>query len=487
MKRTLIVGAGQACATILTEIFNAKHSPYEDDKISAEYDPVCIVDDNRRFIGREINGIRVVGMTYEIPSIVAKYKIEQIIFAIPSCEDEERKRILGICSASNVPVKIIPFIGNLIFDESRTKLVHQIRDISKELVKGLDIELYTLDKYSVDANFIEKLAEWNTTDSETYSCELPYSFEDRNSYSAYGVVIKNMPEGYVYTFSGENSKCFPVDYRPMTIWTDIINGNDTHEHEYVIRIEKEGTEHNYVTSTKTNTQTNVTTETSAIHQTLEGIIEFPAEGKFPMKFKVVDEASKELVKGLDIELYTLDKYSVDANFIEKLAEWNTTDSETYSCELPYSFEDRNSYSAYGVVIKNMPEGYVYTFSGENSKCFPVDYRPMTIWTDIINGNDTHEHEYVIRIEKEGTIHNPVTSSVSDSDVITTTTAAEPVNGDANCDFEVDMSDAVLIMQSIANPSKYKLTDQGSKNADMDGDGVTNADALAIQKKLLKLD
>ena len=136
MKRTLIVGAGQACATILTEIFNAKHSPYEKDKISAEYDPVCIVDDNRRFIGREINGIRVVGMTYEIPSIVAKYKIEQIIFAIPSCEDEERKRILGICSASNVPVKIIPFIGNLIFDESRTKLVHQIRDIKIEDLLG---------------------------------------------------------------------------------------------------------------------------------------------------------------------------------------------------------------------------------------------------------------------------------------------------------------------------------------------------------------
>ena len=60
-------------------------------------------------------------------------------------------------------------------------------------------------------------------------------------------------------------------------------------------------------------------------------------------------------------------------------------------------------------------------------------------------------------------------------------------GDANCDFEVDMSDAVLIMQSIANPSKYKLTTQGSFNADTDGDGITSGDALAIQKKLLKLD
>ncbi len=244
---------------------------------------------------------------------------------------------------------------------------------------------------------------------------------------------------------------------------------------------------NQITTTKPESPQTITTTPAIKRPTLEEVVEFPTEGKFPMKFTVVDEANKEVVKGLDIELYTLDEYSVDANFIEKLGEWNTTDSETYSCELPYSFENKDSYSAYGVVIKNMPEGYVYTFSGENSKCFPVDYRPMTIWTDVINGNDTHEHEYVIRIEKEGTIHNPVTSSVSDSDVITTTTAAEPVNGDANCDFEVDMSDAVLIMQSIANPSKYKLTDQGSKNADMDGDGVTNADALAIQKKLLKLE
>ena len=61
------------------------------------------------------------------------------------------------------------------------------------------------------------------------------------------------------------------------------------------------------------------------------------------------------------------------------------------------------------------------------------------------------------------------------------------SGDSNGDGRIDMSDAVLIMQTIANPSKYKLNEQGSKNADMDDDGVTNLDALAIQKKLLKLE
>lgn len=69
----------------------------------------------------------------------------------------------------------------------------------------------------------------------------------------------------------------------------------------------------------------------------------------------------------------------------------------------------------------------------------------------------------------------------------TINADDYIKGDANCDGTVDMSDAVLIMQSIANPDRYKLTAQGSFNADTDGDGITSGDALAIQKKLLKLE
>lgn len=44
------------------------------------------------------------------------------------------------------------------------------------------------------------------------------------------------------------------------------------------------------------------------------------------------------------------------------------------------------------------------------------------------------------------------------------------------------------MQTLSNPSKFKLTDQGRINADCYnvGDGVTNADALAIQKYKLSL-
>ncbi len=59
-------------------------------------------------------------------------------------------------------------------------------------------------------------------------------------------------------------------------------------------------------------------------------------------------------------------------------------------------------------------------------------------------------------------------------------------GDANGDKEVDMSDVVLIMQSLANPDKYKLSDTGLFNADVceAGGGITSNDALEIQKFLL---
>lgn len=69
-------------------------------------------------------------------------------------------------------------------------------------------------------------------------------------------------------------------------------------------------------------------------------------------------------------------------------------------------------------------------------------------------------------------------------------------GDANCDGSVDLSDAVLIMQYVANPDKFGLTgtdthhitDQGLKNGDVSGksDGLTSKDALAIQKFTLKM-
>ena len=59
-------------------------------------------------------------------------------------------------------------------------------------------------------------------------------------------------------------------------------------------------------------------------------------------------------------------------------------------------------------------------------------------------------------------------------------------GDTNCDGHVDLADAILIMQSLANPDKYVVSPKGKTNGDVDWSvkGLTANDALTIQEFLL---
>ncbi len=133
-KRTMIIGGGQACKMLLKEIHNAQNSPNENH--SAMFTPVCILDDDPKKIGTEIGGVTVVGTTAEVLKYVTEQQIEQIIFAIPSCLEDESQRILNLCSKTEVSIKIIPFIGNLIFDDEKSTLLGQVRDIRVEDLLG---------------------------------------------------------------------------------------------------------------------------------------------------------------------------------------------------------------------------------------------------------------------------------------------------------------------------------------------------------------
>lgn len=74
------------------------------------------------------------------------------------------------------------------------------------------------------------------------------------------------------------------------------------------------------------------------------------------------------------------------------------------------------------------------------------------------------------------------STTKDNGDNPTTSEGKYLKGDANTDDKIDVADAVLIMQSLSNGDDYKLSEQGAKNADVNDDGgVTNADALEIQK------
>ena len=132
-KRTMIIGAGSAGETIVREIFSTRELPEAKD---APYEPVCIVDDDASKLGTVICGVEVIGTSHDIEQLVKEKDIQQIIFAIPSCPENERQRILDICSKTSLPVKVIPFISDVVFNDENNRIVDQIHDIRVEDLLG---------------------------------------------------------------------------------------------------------------------------------------------------------------------------------------------------------------------------------------------------------------------------------------------------------------------------------------------------------------
>lgn len=130
-RRVLLIGAGDAASTLLHEVFKSR---------SQEMNIVCCVDDAPEKVGRSIMGIEIMGTTEDIPELVERCEIETILLAIPTLDDENKKRILSICNKTKCNLRILPDIVKLIADGK--DLLSRVRDVRVEDVLGRDeIEL----------------------------------------------------------------------------------------------------------------------------------------------------------------------------------------------------------------------------------------------------------------------------------------------------------------------------------------------------------
>lgn len=132
-ERTLIVGAGRAGQMILQEIMNSRNDL---NNPSHKIMPVCFADDDVSKLHTKINGVEVLGTCPEIPRICADYQISNIIVAIPSCEEDEKRKILDYCSATECKIKVIPYISELLFDDKNKPLISQAKEIRIEDLLG---------------------------------------------------------------------------------------------------------------------------------------------------------------------------------------------------------------------------------------------------------------------------------------------------------------------------------------------------------------
>ena len=124
-RRTLLIGAGDAASTLLHEQFK---------KPSPDMNILCCVDDAPEKQGRYIMGIQIMGTTEDIPEIVEQCEIESILLAIPTMDEENKRRVLSICNKTKCNIKILPDIVKMITDGK--DLASRIRDVKVEDLLG---------------------------------------------------------------------------------------------------------------------------------------------------------------------------------------------------------------------------------------------------------------------------------------------------------------------------------------------------------------
>ena len=219
--------------------------------------------------------------------------------------------------------------------------------------------------------------------------------------------------------------------------------------------------------------------------------EFPVKTDRETVIKIKEFYTGESMKGgFDITLNKIDK---DGKTVSKIGHWDKDKTE-YSVVIPCEYKTLEDHDDFKIEIVGLPDGCELmnkdTFSLRGFD-YAFDYRENihdkpTEYTLIVKNENIDPALRAPVYHTEPVTYPELTTTVTTLPLEDITDKTSDLKGDANCSGNVDISDAVLIMQTISNPAKYKLTEQGKKNADITGDGVTNSDALAIQKKLLGL-
>jgi FlaA1/EpsC-like NDP-sugar epimerase len=138
VKKTLIIGAGAGGTMVARQLLH-NHD--------IDLKPVAFIDDDPRKYRLDVLGIPVVGNSSHIVKTVEKYKIENIIIAIPSLSKKEINRIFDECSKTKAKTQIIPKLEDLMTGKVS---VNEFRDVQVEDLLGrepVELDMASISEY----------------------------------------------------------------------------------------------------------------------------------------------------------------------------------------------------------------------------------------------------------------------------------------------------------------------------------------------------
>ncbi len=100
---------------------------------NSRYKPLCIIDDEKQYIGKRIYDVRVVGTSYEAKEIVKKYGVKEIFVALPTATKNTQREILHRLKECGLPLRLLPELSKMTNGEIS---VSKLRNVEIEDLLG---------------------------------------------------------------------------------------------------------------------------------------------------------------------------------------------------------------------------------------------------------------------------------------------------------------------------------------------------------------
>ena len=226
--RIMIIGGGAAGQILIKELTNGKRFHTK---------VCCVIDDNPDKLGRVLEGIPIVGNRNDILTMVKKYKINEIVLAIPSATQKVTREILRICNTTECKLKVLPGMYQFITEEVS---VSKLREVSIEDLLGreaINIDLDSVTGYvmgktvlvtggggSIGSELCRQIAKYNP------KCLIIFDIYENNAYEIQQELKKKYPLLHLEVLIGSVRNTKRIEsvmelYRP-----DIVYHAAAHKH-----------------------------------------------------------------------------------------------------------------------------------------------------------------------------------------------------------------------------------------------------------------
>jgi FlaA1/EpsC-like NDP-sugar epimerase len=117
-RRVLVMGAGDAGVQVVGDVI--AHP-------SAGIDPVGLIDDDARKVGRSVHGVKILGGRSTIPGLVPALGVDEILLAIPSATSETVRDVSALCEESGVRLLVLPSVRDVVGGRVSARDIRDVR------------------------------------------------------------------------------------------------------------------------------------------------------------------------------------------------------------------------------------------------------------------------------------------------------------------------------------------------------------------------